>query len=136
MQVKTINFLAQQEFKYDACALRGLYLFVVRVLDGSPLADDVAVPRSFFVRNQTITLRNEMYLSEKNIQYADLFMAFIKCPFDKADDDCPFEQYWKVSDIEKQLNTMQDLPDNELDELQKHHRICLLNKVRRIREGE
>jgi hypothetical protein len=77
-----------------------------------------------------------MYLSEKNIQYADLFMAFIKCPFDKADDDCPFEQYWKFSNIEKQLNTMQDLPANELDQLQKHHRICLLNKVRRIREGE
>ena len=136
MQVKTINFFVQQEYKYYAHALRGLYLFVVRVLDGSPLADDVAVPRSFFVRNQTITIKNEMYLSEKNIQYADLFMAFIQCPFDKADDDCPFEQYWKVSNIEEQLNTMQELPANELDELQKHHRICLLNKVRRIREGE
>jgi hypothetical protein len=77
-----------------------------------------------------------MYLSEKNIQYADLFIAFIKCPFEKADDDCPFEQYWKLSNIEKQLNTMQDLPANELNQLQKHHRICLLNKVRRMQEGE
>jgi hypothetical protein len=77
-----------------------------------------------------------MYLSEKNIQYADLLMAFIKCPFEKADDDCPFEQFWKQSNVEKQLSSLQNLPISELDQLQKHHRICLLNKVRRIREGE
>ena len=47
LQVKTINFSAQQEYKYDARVLRGLYLFVVRVRDGSPLADNVAVPRFF-----------------------------------------------------------------------------------------
>ena len=55
-----------------------------------------------------------MYLSEKNIQYADLFMAFIQCPFDKADDDCPFEKYWKISNIEEQLTILQELPANEL----------------------
>jgi hypothetical protein len=115
---------------------RGLHSLVVGRLAMPSCWRCCSTTLFFLCKIKQLLLKNEMYLSEKNIQYADLLMAFIKCPFDKADDDCPFEPYWKLSDIKKQLNTMQDLTIEELDRLQKHHRICLLNKVRRIREGE
>ena len=41
-----------QEYKYNAHELRGLYLFVAWVRDGSPLAGNATVPRSFF--NKTV----------------------------------------------------------------------------------
>jgi hypothetical protein len=115
---------------------RGLHSLVVGRLAMPSCWRCCSTTLFFLCKIKQLLLKNEMYLSKKNIQYADLLMAFIKCPFDKADDDCPFEPYWKLSDIKKQLNTMQDLTIEELDRLQKHHRICLLNKVRRMQEGE
>ena len=76
-----------------------------------------------------------MNFTEKNIKYSDLVVPFTKCPFDDVEEDCPFIAYWKLTSIEKQLSEMENLPDEELEKLQQHHRKCVLSKVQRIQSG-
>ncbi|MEZ5104475.1 MAG: hypothetical protein R2757_08265 [Draconibacterium sp.] len=73
-----------------------------------------------------------MYLTEKKIKYADLVLPFTKCPFKKVENDCPFVEYWKLASIEKQVQAIESLPEEELDLLREHHRLCQEKKVKRV----
>lgn len=70
------------------------------------------------------------YLNDKNIKYADLIVPFTGCPFDQVEDDCPFVKYWNSPKLEDRVLLIAKIPENELRELQDHHRKCVLNKKR------
>lgn len=70
-----------------------------------------------------------MAFSEKNIKYADLIVPFIKCPLGEAVANCPFIDYWKIGDEEKQIGLVDELPEEKLDELRAFHRKCLTIKI-------
>ncbi|MCG6189852.1 hypothetical protein [Maribellus maritimus] len=71
-----------------------------------------------------------MYLTEKKIKYADLVVPFMKCPFKKAEHDCPFIEYWKLASVEKQIQIIENLPEGELDLLREQHRLCQARKIK------
>lgn len=71
-----------------------------------------------------------MYLTEKKIKYADLVVPFSKCPFKKVEHDCPFIEYWKLTSIEKQVQAIENLPEEELEALRKYHRLCQDRKIK------
>lgn len=71
-----------------------------------------------------------MYFTEKKIKYADLVVPFTKCPFKKVEHDCPFIEYWKLASVENQVQAIEDLPEDELDILREHHRLCRERKIK------
>ena len=126
-----------REYKYNAHDLRGLYLFVAWVRDGSPLAGNATVPRSFF---EIIPLRDrtgnfyKMIFTEKDIKYADLVVPFTKCPLGEAVKDCPFMGYWEIEDQGKRIRLIDKLPEAKLDELRDFHQKCLAIKIQKARK--
>jgi hypothetical protein len=76
-----------------------------------------------------------MAFTEKNIKYADLIVPFTKCPLGEPISDCPFTDYWKMEDEEKQILLVDELPEEKLDELRAFHRKCLNIKIRAAQEN-
>ncbi len=80
------------------------------------------------------------YLTDKNIQNADLIAVFQRCPFDEPTGDCPFIPYQQLNDMEEQIRLLNTLPEDELQQLRTIHRSCIaarqkgLNKTR-INDG-
>jgi len=134
----TAKFFAQQEYKYDARVLRGLYLFVVRVLSGSHDSDKFQFHAFFctLLRQELCRIKKQkMAFTKKNIAYADLIVPFIKCPLGEAVADCPFKDYWKMDNEDKQIDLVDQLPEEKLDELRAFHRECLKVKIQAAREN-
>ncbi len=76
-----------------------------------------------------------MAFPEKYIKYADLLVALKKCPLGEPVSDCPFAEYWKIKDEEKQILLIEELPEEKLDELQVFHRKCLKLKIEQARDN-
>lgn len=75
-----------------------------------------------------------MYFTEKKIKYADLVVPFTKCPFKKVEHDCPFVEYWKLASVEKQIQIIENLPEEELESLRDHHRLCQERKIKNVQK--
>lgn len=71
-----------------------------------------------------------MYFTEKKIKYADLVVPFTRCPFKKVESDCPFVEYWKLASVEKQIQMIENLPEEKLESLREHHRFCQERKIK------
>ena len=76
------------------------------------------------------------FFTEKNINYADLVVAFIHCPFDEPEDDCPFKSYWEIPQIEDRIRAMAELPETELNRLREYHRQCILRQAERLKNAQ
>lgn len=74
-----------------------------------------------------------MYLTKRNIKYADLLVPFSKCPFEEVESDCPFVEYWNFSSEEEQIVAMSNLPESKLNILRAHHQKCLERKMKENR---
>ena len=66
-----------------------------------------------------------MELSDKRIWLYGLLVA---CPEVESLCDCPFEKYRKLT-LEERLKTVEELSEEEVDEIIKHHNQCLLRRV-------
>ena len=66
-----------------------------------------------------------MYLTEKNIKNADLVSASLRCPFGETVADCPFIQFYKLSNPEEQIRLLNTLSEPGLEQLRSHHRSCI-----------
>nr|WP_319512001.1 hypothetical protein [uncultured Draconibacterium sp.] len=75
-----------------------------------------------------------MTFSERSIKYADLLVPIKKCPLGEAVPDCPFVEYWQIDDETKQMNLIEELPEEKLDELREFHRKCLAKKIKQARK--
>lgn len=60
--------------------------------------------------------------------YADLFLPLTKCPLEENADDCPFEKYWKLDDLER-IRVIDTFCEEELEGLRNFHRKCLSAKI-------
>jgi hypothetical protein len=67
--------------------------------------------------------------TKKNKAFADLIVPFMGCPFDKVESDCPFIPYWENTDFDEMLVVIDKMPENKLESLRKHHKICLNKKI-------
>jgi len=65
------------------------------------------------------------YLTDKNIQNADLIAVFQRCPFEEATDDCPFVPYHQLNDVEEQIRQLNTLSEDGLQQLRSFHRSCV-----------
>ncbi len=72
--------------------------------------------------------------TEKNKSYADLIVPFTCCPFEKVEEDCPFTAYWNNMEFDKMLTVIDQMPEEELVVLRKHHQNCLQLKIDRGEE--
>lgn len=106
--------------------MRGLYFFAMWALCGAPL--QICYGPRFFL--QPFLFYN-MIRSDKNRKYADLVVPFVCCPFKKEEGDCPFKEYWDIETFENKLKRMDEMEEEELMHLRKHHRKCLLKKLNR-----
>lgn len=75
-----------------------------------------------------------MTFSERSIKYADLLVPIKKCPLGEAVPDCPFVEYWQIEDETKQMNLIEELPEEKLDELREFHRKCLAKKIKQAQK--
>lgn len=75
-----------------------------------------------------------MLFNEKYLKNADLIIPFRRCSFGKPVSDCPFIQYWKVDETDKQEEPILTLPNKELDSLREFHRKCMLKQIARVQE--
>ncbi len=66
------------------------------------------------------------YLTDKNIQNADLIAVFQRCPFGKTTDDCLFLPYHRLNDIEEQIRQLNALDEDTLQQLRSFHRSCII----------
>ena len=73
-----------------------------------------------------------MIFNEKFLQNADLVIPFRRCSLGKPVSDCPFIKYWNEEDFEEQLMLILTLPSEELDNLRRFHRRCMLEQVKRV----
>ena len=71
-----------------------------------------------------------MYFTEKKIKHADLVVPFTKCPFKTIEHDCPFIEYWNLGSVEKQIQIIENLPEEKLEALREHHRLCQDRKIK------
>ncbi len=118
--------------------MRGLNLFVVWVLSGTPVQVLFQFHALFlYLSVEELNGNNKiqnMAFTEKNIKYADLIVPIKKCPLGESVSDCPFTNYWKIEDVEKQILLVDELPEEKLDELRAFHRKCLNIKIERAQE--
>jgi hypothetical protein len=70
-----------------------------------------------------------MNRNDKLRRYPDLMVPFCNCPFKSIEKDCPFIEYWKAETLEEHMEQINNLPEDKLDALRKHHRRCLLGKL-------
>ncbi|WP_297098555.1 hypothetical protein [uncultured Draconibacterium sp.] len=75
-----------------------------------------------------------MTFSERSIKYADLLVPIKKCPLGEAVPDCPFVEYWQIKDETKQMNLIEELPEEKLDALREFHRKCLAIKIKQAQK--
>lgn len=73
-----------------------------------------------------------MYFTEKKIKYADLVIPFTKCPFENVEQDCPFIEYWNLASVEKQVTLIENFPEEKLDSLRNHHKLCQERKLKNV----
>jgi hypothetical protein len=66
------------------------------------------------------------YLTDKNIENADLIATFQRCPFGDATENCPFIPYHRLNDPEEQIRIINTLPEEKLRELRSLHRECIV----------
>jgi hypothetical protein len=75
-----------------------------------------------------------MYLSAKKIKYADLVVPFTKCPFKNVEHDCPFVVYWEMKSVEKQIEIIEDLPEERIIFLREQHKNCQERKAKEVQK--
>ena len=63
--------------------------------------------------------------TEKIRQNADLINPISACPFGEPIAECPFIPYYTLNDEREQIMQIDVLPQAELDELRKFHRVCM-----------
>ncbi|MBL7966783.1 MAG: hypothetical protein JNK09_07265 [Prolixibacteraceae bacterium] len=70
--------------------------------------------------------------TDKIRQNADLINPISACPFGEPIIECPFLPYYKLKNEREQIMQINIIPQEELDELRKFHRACMLG----YRNGE
>lgn len=58
-------------------------------------------------------------------------VPFCHCPFKNIEKDCPFACFWNTEELEEHIKQINILSEEKLDELRKHHRNCLLSKIKK-----
>lgn len=76
------------------------------------------------------------YLTDKNIENADVIAVFQRCPFDEATRDCPFIQYHQLNDLEEQIRQLNTLDKDILQQLRSFHRWCIVVRRSQIELNE
>ena len=71
-----------------------------------------------------------MNLSEKITKYIGLVVPFTCCPIGEPIGDCPFIQFWNDNSNEDREKLLEQLPEEQLDKLQKFHDKCLREKIK------
>jgi hypothetical protein len=66
------------------------------------------------------------YLTDKNIENADLIAVFQRCPFEETTDDCPFVPYHWLNDVNEQIRQLNTLDESTLQQLRSYHRSCIV----------
>lgn len=66
------------------------------------------------------------YLTDKNVENADLIAVFQRCPFEEATGDCPFIPYHRLNDVEEQIRQLNTLDEDTLQQLRSFHRSCII----------
>jgi len=72
--------------------------------------------------------------TEKNKTFADLIVPFMRCPFVKVESDCPFNTYREIKAFDEILSIIDKMSEHKLQNLRKHHKVCLLKKLKKGEE--
>lgn len=64
----------------------------------------------------------------KGLEYADLIVPFIACPFGKPAQDCPFIEFWKAYDFEERIYLIHSISYGDLKKLRAYHRNCVIQR--------
>ncbi len=75
-----------------------------------------------------------MNLSEEIKKYIGVVVPFTCCPIGEPVDDCPFIQFWNDKPNENREKLLEQLPEEQLDKLQKFHDKCLREKIKLARK--
>ena len=74
-----------------------------------------------------------MNLSDKIKKYIGLVVPFTCCPIGEPIEECPFKTFWNETS-KKREDRIENMPEADLDELQKYHDKCLRKKMELARK--
>ncbi|WP_167618780.1 hypothetical protein [Maribellus sediminis] len=64
-----------------------------------------------------------------NIDYADLVIPISSCPFHDVEADCPFIEFWELTDYFEKLERLNSLSVEKKDVIRMQHQNCMKMKI-------